>query len=166
MLWNGNVDISVSFFALHHQDPSLSRGFVLDSSCHFSTLDIGLESVYLRDDETRRSWITDSVRGMFERLCAILRPVFGCSYDEGFADYMLPHWQLEREVAERRRPTIIFWLQYFDNQYFARVPRDAYAPPCFDVAPVGDAGVIVMAANRPYEVDWLRLEELNESLWR
>jgi hypothetical protein len=104
------------------------------------------------------------LRAAFYWICQEFRPIFGSSEDLYQVENIWHHcgvdgWNgllavgaLEREDIQRgRAPDILPWLTYMDGVHFAEDIEALSEIPGVTQQPIGETGVVIRAANYPWE---------------
>jgi hypothetical protein len=119
----------------------------------------------------RHDKIAHDLEQLFFAFCIELKPRYGYSHDEWNLEVafrgqeILTVWtQFENGVAKARIPPILFWLNYFEQEYFTRIGKEAFEKlQSFKFTQVQD-GVFIQLASHPWAAKYATLENGKYSL--
>lgn len=139
-LWKGDErDISVSFNP--RKDVPL-----IDVS-------VFVENVFFRDDTPERLVIAKEIYWIYVDLCSSLAPIYGYTADENFGDFFWPRiMEMPSVIAKRQKPPILFWLNYFSNEYIELIGVKTIQKFGGKIHQLPH-GALVLFVDYPWEVD-------------
>lgn len=134
-IWRDELDIQVGFY------PS------------FRHLSIG---VHYNLRENRDEQIVNDLEAVFSTFCENLQPYFGYSHDEWNLETISPtlflYKNFEEGVAKKEPPKILFWLNYFEANYFESLGEWRFEKIAFHKLVKTEHGVFVYLASAPWNI--------------
>ena len=129
----------------------------------FLRISIDLENTYFHKEDPNRIGISEDVLRIYNQLCKLLDPVYGFSADENTLDQFWPRTRkLEECIARLSKPPVLFWLNYFSNDYLSVLGRDMFVRLGGRITQLS-TGVMVSLADHPWEVQIAELVSINKN---
>jgi hypothetical protein len=127
--------------------------------------EISLSVVHdLRKERQDDVQVAADLQTLFAALCQRLNPVYGYSTDEYKLESVFSDTEIQAVTNDLRRavrmldpPPALFWLNYFGQKYFDRIPGSSFQDLSFRKQ-VASQGVFVFLCEYPWDVKVARLQ--------
>jgi hypothetical protein len=127
-------------------------------------ISVSLENAYFHNEEPNRVETSEDILQIYVQLCKLLNPVYGFVADENTLDQFWPRIaKLEECIARLSKPPVLFWLNYFSNDYLSVLDRDVFVRLGGRITQL-PAGVMVSFVDYPWEVQIAELVSIN-NIW-
>lgn len=135
------------------------------AGCPWGELRISVDGAYYSqhaEDDTNRLVIAPTIKKLFTELCINQKATYGYSVDEEILEFFKNEFQqLPHSIENRRKPSMIFWLNYFSNEYMAEIGSEPLKliPSTIDAFPTG---ITVSVCEYPWDGSVRYLQEINK----
>jgi hypothetical protein len=161
-LWKGEVDISLSLDMSGQSEEWTYRVMHLDDKPIFGRISLVASDYDVRRDVSGRQAVDRDLRGIFTAMCIGFNAVYGFSSDENVFEHFLDQFQIHMSAHERRLPKVLFWLNYFSQEYIDAIGLQRFSAVEAQVQPT-KTGYMITIVPHPWEATLDAMIDINRA---
>ncbi len=129
---------------------------------HFGKIDLSIEWAYFYGTPADHFTAAEDLRLAFGEIATEFEVPFAYSRDEDVFDSFFPCMHIHRDLYLQQPPSILFWLNYFSNDYLAQIGgAEIFKPLGAQIEPLSK-GVLVSFFEHPRDMDLHKLWQIND----